>query len=94
MCHNIIDGRYHTSCFHFVEMATKSVDCLRNNCLFSSRHTHPIGCRNSECVRVMSHPVKNPIRVSPASCPNCIHIKNMGGTVRPHPMPQPQAAKQ
>ncbi|EFI28380.1 hypothetical protein CC1G_13914 [Coprinopsis cinerea okayama7 len=87
MCHNIIDGRYHTQCFHFVEMATRSVDCLRPDCLFSSRHVHPVGCRNSQCIRLMNQPVKNPIRVSPSNCPNCIH-KSLGG-----PIGHAQAAK-
>ncbi|KAF9053649.1 hypothetical protein BDZ89DRAFT_938682, partial [Hymenopellis radicata] len=36
----IIDGRYHTECGHFYAMATRQQDCLRDNCVFSARHTH------------------------------------------------------
>ncbi|KAH6918606.1 hypothetical protein BKA70DRAFT_1416593 [Coprinopsis sp. MPI-PUGE-AT-0042] len=96
MCHNIIDGRYHAQCCHFVELASRPMDCGRQNCLFSSRHAHPIGCRNSSCIRLMNPPVKNPIRMSPAPCPNCTHLKNLGGPIGQPPAvrtAQPASAK-
>ncbi|KAF9227949.1 hypothetical protein BS17DRAFT_746948 [Gyrodon lividus] len=71
MCHNIIDGRFHTPCGHFISMSTRVQDCLRPNCLFSRRHIHPIGCKSQSCIRLMALPVKNPIRISPAVCPIC-----------------------
>ncbi|KAF8136334.1 hypothetical protein EV363DRAFT_1428740 [Boletus edulis] len=77
MCHNIIDGRYHTPCGHFVSMSTRLQDCLRANCLFSRRHVHPVGCKSQFCIRLMALPVRNPIRVSPTVCSNC----QMGGPV-------------
>ncbi|OCB84297.1 hypothetical protein A7U60_g8977 [Sanghuangporus baumii] len=72
MCHNIIDGRFHTACGHFVSMATRTQDCLRPDCLFSRRHAHPYGCKSPNCIRMMSLPVKNPIRISPVKCADCI----------------------
>ncbi|TRM59361.1 hypothetical protein BD626DRAFT_572652 [Schizophyllum amplum] len=76
MCHNVIDGRYYTVCGHFYSMATKVQDCLRPNCLFSSRH--PVGCRSPGCVRQMAPPAKNPIRESPTRCPDCVHRERNG----------------
>ncbi|KAF8921331.1 hypothetical protein CPB85DRAFT_318924 [Mucidula mucida] len=73
MCHNIIDGRYHTECGHFYAMATRQQDCLRDNCVFSARHTHP-RCRAATCIRLMALPVRNPIRVSPTKCSDCRNI--------------------
>ncbi|KAG8217494.1 hypothetical protein J3R82DRAFT_5642, partial [Butyriboletus roseoflavus] len=75
----IIDGRYHTPCGHFVSMSTRVQDCLRPNCLFSRRHMHPIaqGCKSQSCVRLMALPVKNPIRLSPSVCSSC----QIGGPV-------------
>ncbi|KAG2349931.1 hypothetical protein BDR05DRAFT_972835 [Suillus weaverae] len=72
MCHNIIDGRYHTECSHFIAMSTKFQDCLRPNCLFSVRHVHPTACRSQSCIRLMALPTKNPIRISPSKCGDCI----------------------
>ncbi|EIM89984.1 uncharacterized protein STEHIDRAFT_52285, partial [Stereum hirsutum FP-91666 SS1] len=54
------DGRFHTACGHFVSMSTRLQDCLRPNCLFSRRH--PVGCKSPACCRMMSVPVRNPIR--------------------------------
>lgn len=31
-----------------------------------------LGCRSPTCIRMMSLPVKNPIRISPAKCADCI----------------------
>ncbi|KIL00424.1 hypothetical protein PAXRUDRAFT_29838 [Paxillus rubicundulus Ve08.2h10] len=81
MCHNIIDGRYHTPCSHFVHMSTQHQDCLRPNCLFSRRHVHPTGCKSHSCIRLMALPVKNPIRISPAACAIC--VAGNPATVRP-----------
>ncbi|KAK2466940.1 hypothetical protein APHAL10511_001198 [Amanita phalloides] len=57
MCHNVIDGRYHTECGHFYAMNTIHHDCRQPNCLFSGQHAHPT--------------VKNPIRISPTICSDC-----------------------
>ncbi|PFH54378.1 hypothetical protein AMATHDRAFT_170207 [Amanita thiersii Skay4041] len=78
MCHNIIDGRYHTACGHFYAMSTRHHDCLRPNCLFSRRHTHLTGCRSPGCVRLMALPVRNPIRISPTVCSDCISRERIG----------------
>ncbi|THU90716.1 hypothetical protein K435DRAFT_728075, partial [Dendrothele bispora CBS 962.96] len=71
MCQNVIDGRYYTECGHFFPMSTAKEDCLRPNCLFSQRHAHPIGCRSPHCIRTMSLPKRNPIRLSNMKCPDC-----------------------
>ncbi|RDB21058.1 hypothetical protein Hypma_011580 [Hypsizygus marmoreus] len=76
----IIDGRFHTPCGHFIEMSTRFQDCLRPNCLFSRRHAHPIGCRSSNCNRLMALPVRNPIRISPTRCSACVE-RERGGTL-------------
>ncbi|KDR81586.1 hypothetical protein GALMADRAFT_239628 [Galerina marginata CBS 339.88] len=44
MCHNVLDGRYHSLCGHFYAMATQKQDCLRSNCVFSERHTPGSSC--------------------------------------------------
>ncbi|KAI6109172.1 hypothetical protein EDD16DRAFT_1615891 [Pisolithus croceorrhizus] len=74
MCHNVIDGRYHTECGHFVGMHSEVHDCWRPNCLFSKRHLHS-GCKSQSCIRLMALPVKNPIRISPTTCGDCIAIE-------------------
>ncbi|KAF9069659.1 hypothetical protein BDP27DRAFT_1222145, partial [Rhodocollybia butyracea] len=68
----IVDGRFYTGCRHFSGMATlrSDPDCLRDNCVFSVRHTHPY-CRSPLCIRTMSQPVHNPIRFSPMTCASC-----------------------
>ncbi|KAG1772653.1 hypothetical protein EDD22DRAFT_767856, partial [Suillus occidentalis] len=68
----IIDGRYHTECGHFIAMSTKFQDCLRPNCLFSVRHVHPTACKSQSCIRLMALPTKNPIRISPSKCCDCV----------------------
>ncbi|KAI0318951.1 hypothetical protein OF83DRAFT_1163209 [Amylostereum chailletii] len=78
MCHNIISGRYHSSCGHFIPMSTRFQDCMRPNCLFSSRHAHPVGCRSPSCVRMMALPIRNPIRVSPTICGDCLQRGRTG----------------
>ncbi|KAI0054044.1 hypothetical protein FA95DRAFT_1480569, partial [Auriscalpium vulgare] len=65
----IIDGRYHTECRHFVSMSTRFQDCTRPDCIFSSRH--PNGCKSASCLRLMSPPIRNPIRVSAILCADC-----------------------
>ena len=35
-----------------------------------------IGCRSPTCIRMMSLPVKNPIRISPVKCADCIAREN------------------
>ncbi|KAJ3802892.1 hypothetical protein GGU11DRAFT_445149 [Lentinula aff. detonsa] len=70
MCHNIIDGRFYTECRHFHAMATHKQDCLRDNCVFSVRHTHSY-CKSPNCIRMMAQPVQNPIRFSSMNCANC-----------------------
>ncbi|KAF9653103.1 hypothetical protein BDM02DRAFT_3108239 [Thelephora ganbajun] len=75
MCHNIIDGRFHSTCGHFVGMSTRLQDCNRPDCLFSRRHEHPVGCKSHQCRRMMSLPVHNPIRLSDSLCGDCI-IRN------------------
>ncbi|KAH8099489.1 hypothetical protein BXZ70DRAFT_1000738 [Cristinia sonorae] len=72
MCQNVIDGRYHTTCGHFIAMSTRLQDCLRPNCLFSSRHCHAAGCKSSQCVRLMVAPQRNPIRISETRCADCV----------------------
>ncbi|RPD66035.1 hypothetical protein L227DRAFT_130341 [Lentinus tigrinus ALCF2SS1-6] len=64
MCHNVIDGRLHLLCQHFIPMSTRQQDCLRPNCLFSRNHAHPVGCRSNSCARMMQPPQRNPIRIS------------------------------
>ncbi|KAF8504049.1 hypothetical protein BU17DRAFT_78309 [Hysterangium stoloniferum] len=71
MCHNIVDGWYHTPCNHFVSVSSRLHDCLQTNCLFSRRHLHPYGCKSQDCIRMMSLPVHNPIRISPTRCMSC-----------------------
>lgn len=39
----VIDGRLHLACQHFIPMSTRKQDCLRPNCLFSRNHAHPVG---------------------------------------------------
>ncbi|KAL1673334.1 hypothetical protein EV122DRAFT_270574 [Schizophyllum commune] len=78
MCYNVIDGRYYTQCGHFTAMASNLKDCRRPNCLFSSQHIHPVGCRSPGCIRVMSPPAKNPIRESPTRCPDCMQRDRNG----------------
>ncbi|KIM65231.1 hypothetical protein SCLCIDRAFT_14943 [Scleroderma citrinum Foug A] len=88
MCHTVIDGRYHTECGHFINMHSHVQDCLRPNCIFSGRHSHCVGCKSQSCIRLMSLPVKNPIRISPTTCGDCVAIKRtptalMAATARP-----------
>ncbi|KDQ60846.1 hypothetical protein JAAARDRAFT_564059 [Jaapia argillacea MUCL 33604] len=98
MCHNIIDGRYHPPCGHFIGMSTRHQDCFRQNCIFSSRHIHltgpwippaycrdgklandsRIGCKSQSCVRLMQLPVRNPIRISPTPCADCMIRERQG----------------
>ncbi|KZP12011.1 hypothetical protein FIBSPDRAFT_755674, partial [Athelia psychrophila] len=68
----IIDGRYHNPCRHFTSMATQFQDCLSEQCLFSSRHIHPIGCKSQSCARLMAQPNYIPIRTSTTQCPDCV----------------------
>ncbi|KAM6500542.1 hypothetical protein JOM56_003556, partial [Amanita muscaria] len=68
----IIDGRYHTECGHFFAMDTSRYDCRKSNCLFSREHVHPNNCRSSTCIRLMALPIRNPIRISPTVCAECI----------------------
>ncbi|TDL27450.1 hypothetical protein BD410DRAFT_714494, partial [Rickenella mellea] len=68
----IIDGRFHTPCGHFISMATRTQDCNQGHCLFSRRHQHPVGCKSPSCLRMMALPVKNPIRISPNKCGDCV----------------------
>ncbi|KIK59899.1 hypothetical protein GYMLUDRAFT_666771 [Collybiopsis luxurians FD-317 M1] len=70
MCYNIVDGRFHTECLHFHPMATYKQDCLKENCVFSTRHTHSY-CKSPNCIRMMAQPVQNPIRFSPTPCVHC-----------------------
>ncbi|KAF9792395.1 hypothetical protein BJ322DRAFT_43497 [Thelephora terrestris] len=94
MCHNIIDGRYYTTCGHFDPVSTRLQDCLKPDCLFSRRHEHAIGtchfvtsvlrrfahglfslvtgCKSTLCRRMMSLPVRNPIRIFESNCGNCV----------------------
>ncbi|KAJ4487984.1 hypothetical protein J3R30DRAFT_3262988, partial [Lentinula aciculospora] len=67
----IVDGRFYTECRHFHAMATHKQDCLRDNCVFSVRHTHPCNCKSTSCNRMMAQPVQNPIRFSSMKCVNC-----------------------
>ncbi|KAG0707791.1 hypothetical protein DFH29DRAFT_895376 [Suillus ampliporus] len=53
-------------------MSTKFQDCLRPLCLFSVRHVHPTGCKSQSCIRLMALPTKNPIRISPSICYDCV----------------------
>lgn len=78
MCHNIIDGRFHLECQHFIPMHTRMQDCLRPNCLFSRRHAHPVGCRSPSCVRMMTTPQRNPIRMSETKCADCVMRERTG----------------
>ncbi|PPQ76843.1 hypothetical protein CVT24_010686 [Panaeolus cyanescens] len=50
-------------------MATRQQDCLRTNCIFSSRHDRQ--CKSTACTRLMSLPSHNPIRISPVHCAQC-----------------------
>ncbi|KAF8798002.1 hypothetical protein BYT27DRAFT_6913352 [Phlegmacium glaucopus] len=79
MCHNIIDGRYHTECGHFYSMSTFQKDCGRNNCLFSSRHAP--GCQASSCIQKMNAPTHNPIRISNTTCAECMIRAREGTTI-------------
>ncbi|VDB99746.1 unnamed protein product [Peniophora sp. CBMAI 1063] len=86
MCQNIISGRFHSACGHFEPMSTSRQDCMRPDCIFSARHEHPGGQRYApaprapvvdvrsgcKCARMMAQPIRNPIRVSPARCANCL----------------------
>ncbi|KAJ6596866.1 hypothetical protein DFH09DRAFT_103771 [Mycena vulgaris] len=81
MCYNIIDGRSHAVCGHFVALATRREDCLRPDCLFSRRHMHLGQCRSATCIRLMSPPALNPIRNSPTQCPQCVMVVR-GGYLR------------
>ncbi|KAH7916062.1 hypothetical protein BJ138DRAFT_996652, partial [Hygrophoropsis aurantiaca] len=74
----IMDGRYHTDCGHFISMSSRLQDCLRPNCLFSRRHIHPTGCKSQSCVRLMALPVRNPIRISPTKCLDCLTRQREG----------------
>ncbi|KAF8694335.1 hypothetical protein AX14_002079 [Amanita brunnescens Koide BX004] len=79
MCHNVIDGRYHTECGHFYAMNTRQHDCRQPNCLFSDQHVHTTGCSSPLCIRLMAVPVKNPIRISTMVCCDCTakeHVEN------------------
>ncbi|KAL6308991.1 hypothetical protein BKA93DRAFT_814919 [Sparassis latifolia] len=76
MCHNIIDGRYHLECQHFIPMHTRTQDCLRADCLFSRRH--PVGCKSPSCSRLMSTPQRNPIRMSETKCGDCVMRERSG----------------
>ncbi|KAF8228190.1 hypothetical protein L208DRAFT_259573 [Tricholoma matsutake] len=77
MSYKIQDGRYYAGCGHFYAMATRVQDCLQQNCLFSGRHVH-IGCRSTNCIRLMAQPVHNPIRMSPSICGDCTTMKREG----------------
>ncbi|EDR14823.1 uncharacterized protein LACBIDRAFT_305963 [Laccaria bicolor S238N-H82] len=81
MCHNLIDGRYHTECRHFSPMATNFKDCQKPNCLFSRWHAHPTGCRSTHCIRLMSPPVQNPIRMVQKICTECSKMEREGRRV-------------
>ncbi|CAL1704791.1 unnamed protein product [Somion occarium] len=70
MCQNVMDGRYHTVCGHFFAMSTRKQDCLRSDCVFSSRH--PPGCKSGACNRLMNPPQRNPIRISETRCEGCV----------------------
>jgi hypothetical protein len=37
----VVDGRFHQACCHFVPLSTHFRDCLESNCIFSSQHRHP-----------------------------------------------------
>ncbi|KAH9934791.1 uncharacterized protein B0H18DRAFT_1082574 [Fomitopsis serialis] len=78
MCHNIIDGRFHLECQHFIPMSTRTQDCLQPNCLFSRRHAHQGGCRSPSCVRLMTPPQRNPIRISETKCADCVMRERTG----------------
>ncbi|KAF9005628.1 hypothetical protein BDQ17DRAFT_359963 [Cyathus striatus] len=57
---------------------------LETYVLFSRRHTHPSGCRSPNCVRLMALPVRNPIRISPVHCSDCItKVRESDGYSRP-----------
>ncbi|KAG6333131.1 hypothetical protein ID866_5958, partial [Astraeus odoratus] len=71
VCSQLIDGRFHTECGHFIGLHSRVQDCLRPNCLFSRRHSHMVGCKSQSCIRLMALPVKNPIRISPTVCSDC-----------------------
>ncbi|OSD01610.1 hypothetical protein PYCCODRAFT_488893 [Trametes coccinea BRFM310] len=45
----VIDGKLHLLCQHFIPMSTRQQDCLRPNCLFSRNHAHPVGERRFPC---------------------------------------------
>ncbi|KII88542.1 hypothetical protein PLICRDRAFT_111412, partial [Plicaturopsis crispa FD-325 SS-3] len=75
----VMDGRYHTACGHFVSMASRIQDCLRPNCLFSRRHEH-VACKDPACIRLMNPPVRNPIRISPTKCGECV-VRDRHGTL-------------
>ncbi|EIN07415.1 hypothetical protein PUNSTDRAFT_71198, partial [Punctularia strigosozonata HHB-11173 SS5] len=70
----IMDGRWHPQCRHFISMSTRFQDCMKPNCVFSSRHEHGSGGKSPTCIRMMQLPVKNPIRISPALCADCAII--------------------
>ncbi|KAJ6547538.1 hypothetical protein B0H19DRAFT_273153 [Mycena capillaripes] len=74
MCYNIIDGRSHKPCGHFVAIDTRRCDCMQERCLFSSRHMHRGQCRSTNCIRLMAPPTLNPIRQSPTLCPQCVMV--------------------
>ncbi|CCA71430.1 hypothetical protein PIIN_05369 [Serendipita indica DSM 11827] len=71
MCYNVVDGRFHQACLHFVPMSTHFRDCLEPNCVFSSQHRHPPKCASNACIHHMTPSAKNPIRLSPSRCPQC-----------------------
>ncbi|PVF93286.1 hypothetical protein CPB86DRAFT_777169 [Serendipita vermifera] len=71
MCYNVVDGRFHQACFHFVPLSTHFRDCLESNCVFSSQHRHPPKCASNACIHHMTPSAKNPIRLSPTPCPRC-----------------------
>ncbi|KAF9532955.1 hypothetical protein CPB83DRAFT_589740 [Crepidotus variabilis] len=76
MCHNVIDGRFHTQCGHFYGMATQMQDCLRTDCIFSCRH--PAECKKTSCTRLMAPPARNPIRLSKTDCAECTQRQRLG----------------
>ncbi|KAI0031829.1 hypothetical protein K488DRAFT_51274 [Vararia minispora EC-137] len=76
----IISGRFHSACGHFIPMSTRFSDCLRSNCRFSSRHAHTAAQCPSDCVRTMAAPIRNPIRISPYRCGNCIQRDYAGSS--------------
>ncbi|KAH9997300.1 hypothetical protein BJV77DRAFT_75372 [Russula vinacea] len=77
MCYNIIDGRFHQTCCHFKAMATRRQDCMRRFCFFSYRHPANCSPKTCRCKRTMDQPIRNPIRLSPTRCPDCVDLERL-----------------